>query len=254
MSLANKATSKQINSDPGCDDPGWVAGVDGCRRGWFRVSRELRSGAVVFDVVEGVLELVGRAPCPPVVAIDVPIGLSAAGPRECDRAARALLGARRSSVFPAPVRAAVSAETREQASRLTQRADGRRVGAQAWGIYAKVRDVDEALSASPRLRRVLREAHPEVSFRAWNDDQPMRHPKKTPEGHAERLALAEAWLGPGVLDRARGDYPKQDVADDDILDAIAVLWTAHRIADGSAQTLPGSAPSDETGLPMQIVF
>ena len=40
------------------------------------------------------------------LAIDIPIGIPEAGARPADREARALLGPRRNSVFPAPVRAA----------------------------------------------------------------------------------------------------------------------------------------------------
>jgi predicted RNase H-like nuclease len=56
------------------------------------------------------------------------------------------------------------------------------------------------------------------------------------------------------LSRARGEHLKKDLADDDIVDAIAGLWTAHRIANGTAEALPSPPPRDETGLPMQIVF
>ena len=73
-------------------------------------------------------------------------------------------------------------------------------------------------------------------------------------GLAERLALAEAWLGQGILKQARGTYLKRELADDDVIDAIADLWTAHRIADGTAETLPESPPIDDTGLAMEIVF
>ena len=45
-----------------------------------------------------------------------------------------------------------------------------------------------------------------------------------------------------------------DVADDDVLDAIACLWTALRIAEGIAETLPENPPKDPEGLPMQIVY
>ena len=41
---------------------------------------------------------------------------------------------------------------------------------------------------------------------------------------------------------------------DDILDAIAALWTAHRISNGTAETLPDPPPRDEVGRPMEIVF
>ena len=82
----------------------------------------------------------------------------------------------------------------------------------------------------------------------------MKWAKRAPEGLAERVALAEAWLGAGILERARGGYLKKVLADDDIVDAIAALWTAQRIAAGVAKALPDSPPRDETGLPMQIVY
>ncbi len=232
----------------------WLAGVDGCRKGWFRVCRETTSGELVFDVVETVTELVARPPGPAIVALDIPIGLPAGGARACDREARALLGPRRNSVFPAPVRPAVTAATREEASQITMGIDGRRVAAQAWAIYSKIRAADAALASSPVTRSAIREVHPEVCFWAWNGRRPMKWAKKKREGQHERLVLAEAWLGEGVLGQARGNYLKKDLADDDVLDAIAGLWTAHRIADGLAETLPALPPRDETGLPLEIVF
>ncbi len=232
----------------------WLAGVDGCRKGWFRVCRESTSGEVVFDVVETVSGLVAHPPGPSIVALDMPIGLPASGARACDRAARACLGLRRSSVFPAPIRAAVTATCREEASDITMRVDGRKVAAQAWAIFPKIRRVDEALAEGADTRAAIREVHPEVCFWAWNDQSPMQWAKKKREGLSERVALAEAWLGEGILERARGNYLKKELADDDVVDAIAGLWTAHRIADGTAETLPASPPRDETGLPMEIVF
>jgi predicted RNase H-like nuclease len=68
------------------------------------------------------------------------------------------------------------------------------------------------------------------------------------------MRLAEEWLGADILTRARGSYLKKHLADDDVLDAIAGLWTAHRIAAGTAKTLPDRAPRDSTGLPMEIVY
>jgi predicted RNase H-like nuclease len=218
------------------------------------VCRESTSGELVFDVVESVGELVSRPPSPSIVALDMPIGLPAAGARECDRAARTRLGARRSSVFPAPIRPALTAATREQASEITTRIDGRRVGAQAWAIYPKIRAVDAALSEDATKHAAIREVHPELCFWAWNGRRPMAWAKKLPEGLRERALLVEAWLGQGVLEQARGETRKKDLADDDVVDAIAALWTAHRILDGTAETLPASAPRDEIGLRMEIVF
>jgi predicted RNase H-like nuclease len=232
----------------------WVAGVDGCRAGWFVAARETRTAATVFRVAETAGALLALDPLPSLIGIDVPIGLPDAGRRTCDERARALLGwPRRSSGFPAPIRSALRARTREEASRITARPDGRKVGAQAWGIYAKVREIDDCLERASARER-LREVHPEVSFLAWNGGRALAGGKKTAEGHLQRLSLAEAWLGRGILAEARGERPKKDVADDDLLDAIAALWTATRIARGVAKTLPESAPLDGRGRRMEIVY
>ena len=144
--------------------------------------------------------------------------------------------------------------TRPEASQITKNRDGRKVGTQAWGIYPKIREVDELLRPNAMATRRVREVHPEVCFWAWSDKQSMKSSKKKPEGKAERRSLAEKWLGPDVLVSARGDRLKKDVADDDILDAIAALWTADRIARGEAKTLPEHPPTDSTGLRMEIVY
>ena len=112
----------------------WVAGVDGCSAGWFRACRRLDGRGLDFRVVGSAAELLSVEPVPDVVAIDVPIGLPERGPRACDREARGLLGARRSSVFPAPVRAAIGATTHEEASARSAAASGRRVAAPTFHI------------------------------------------------------------------------------------------------------------------------
>lgn len=232
----------------------WVAGVDGCRAGWFRAARHTGSGELRFEVISSAAALLARPPAPEIVALDMPIGLPDKGSRACDLAARKLLGSRRSSVFPAPIRPALAAVAHEQASRISERIDGRRVSAQAFHLFAKIREVDALLRSDPGAHPRLREVHPELAFRAWNGGEPMTTYKKKPAGRTERLALIEAWLGSGVLARARGACLKKQVADDDILDAIAALWTAHRIAEGRAETLPERPPRDSAGLPMRIVF
>ena len=183
----------------------------------------------------------------------MPIGLPPSGPRECDGLARGLLGPRRSSVFRAPIRPALQAASRVEADALTRAIEGKGVAAQAFGLYAKVRAVDAFLASDAAARERVFEVHPELSFCFWNDSQPMRFGKKQAEGKAERLALVRRWLGADVLEVARGGHPKKALADDDVLDALAALWTAHRIAAGSCRVLPSSPPMDEAGLPMRIV-
>ena len=87
-----------------------IAGVDGCRGGWVVAVRE-PDGRVELHVVEALSELFGRRPLGGSalgqIAIDMPIGLPDSERvelRTCDREARALLGARRASVFAPPSR------------------------------------------------------------------------------------------------------------------------------------------------------
>lgn len=232
----------------------WVAGADGCRAGWFRASRELGSGALRFDRIERAADLLRRPPRPRVLALDMPIGLPEGGPRECDRQARVCLGPRRSSVFPVPIRPALRARSRAEASAITRRRDGRRVSVQSWALVPKIREVDALLAADPAARGRLREVHPELCFWAWNGGRPMAAPKRSRDGRRERLRLVESWLGARVARRARGELGACEVADDDILDALAALWSASRIARGIARTLPAEPAVDARGLRMEIAY
>src|SRR5262245_14390600 len=122
------------------------------------------------------------------ILVDVPTGLpgAAAPVRECDTLARALLGARRSSVFPVPCRAAAHAATVEEARALNRATLGRSLAAQTWNICAKIAEVDALLLTRPALP--VRELHPELCFRALAG-RPMSHGKKTRAGAEERLAV-----------------------------------------------------------------
>jgi len=184
-------------------------------------------------------------------AVDIPIGLPAAEPRACDLEARRLLQRRASSVFPAPVRAALAAESYQTACDASERRCGKRLSKQTYAILPKIRDVDAVLRHSPALKETVREVHPEVSFYFWNGEQPMEHPKHSGLGFAERLGLVEEVFGE-VTEPIRQRFPRSAVADDDILDALAALWTARRLYAGTAARL-GTGERDERGLPMQIL-
>jgi predicted RNase H-like nuclease len=217
------------------------------------VRRDLVSGAISAGLFAEAASLFAQRPFPRVLAIDIPIGLTGRGRRLCDEQARQLLGARRSSVFPAPIRAALGAATRVEASRITEAIDGRRVGAQAFAIYRRIRDVDAALRGRRLLRQRVVEAHPEVCFWAWNGRRPMRFPKRLREGLAERRRLVAARFGRDALAQVRSAFPRSRVGDDDIADAFATLWTAERCARREAESLPPRGPCDSCGLLMRIV-
>ena len=83
----------------------------------------------------------------------------------------------------------------------------------------------------------------------------MRHGKKTGRGFHERLTLLERFHASAVkcFDEIRTGYRRRDLADDDILDAMAVAITtsANR---GALRTLPELPVEDSCGLPMEMVY
>ena len=231
-----------------------VTGVDGCKSGWIAITLETETGDLFHGVHPDGASLFAATGVG-VIAIDIPIGLTQQGARECDQAARRLLGRpRSSSVFPSPIRPALAAQSREEADCITRSVDGRGVGAQAWNIYSRIQEVDGLLRKSERLRDRVYESHPEVCFWALNGRQPIACSKHSPEGLEERRRLIEQHFGVSSFHRVRCAYPKSQVSADDILDAFAVCWTARRIFLGEATMLPVRPSFDTYGLPMRIVY
>jgi predicted RNase H-like nuclease len=108
--------------------------------------------------------------------------------------------------------------------------DGYGLSRQAWGLRVKLCEANECRATK---KYPLHEVHPEVSFAAMNG-QPLEHSKISWAGHITRRKL---------LYRHGIDLPDQlgkaDTAGfDDVLDAAAAAWSAHRIATGHAGRLP----------------
>lgn len=229
-----------------------LGGIDGCTAGWLLAASPIGQDEVETRIFSTFAELLAERHGFAVFAIDIPIGLTDEGPRPTDRAARAILGARARSVFPAPVRAALKASTYEEACERSFAAHGKKLSTQTFAIMPKIREVDELLRAKSATAVTVREIHPEVSFCFLNCNKPMTHPKRTGLGFAERHKLVHVHF-PGAFERARITHSRSQVADDDILDALAALWTARRLEKSQAHSLPdGELQYDSMGLPMAI--
>lgn len=175
-----------------------IAGADGCKTGWVVVSQDMHSNAVELQVVSSIREWILRRDPPEVLAIDVPIGLPDSGPRACDLVARKLLGRPRgSSVFPAPIRPVLEADSHAVACSIGRKSDGRGISVQCWSIVPKIREIDQLLRSQPEWRRFIREVHPEVSFMELNNGKPMQYSKARATGRHEREMLLEALFGDG---------------------------------------------------------
>jgi len=223
-----------------------IAGVDGCRRGWVAMVKD--GAAIESRLCSTDEELLALFNGCAVVAIDIPIGLAENGPRSCDHHARRFLGRRASSVFPAPLRPLLALRDFDEANRISRELQKRGISKQGFAIVPKVAQIDRLLQRHRNLRGRVYEVHPEVSFAAWNDHEPIAASKHSKEGLAARRALATAHFGEDVLQ----SIPKH-AGEDDVLDALAALWTAERILAGRARDL-GDARADLTGLPMRIVY
>ena len=210
------------------------------------------TGDITSSLLPDVAALIALAKRAAVSAVDIPIGLTDAGPRRCDQLARAMLSPHRAaSVFSAPLRPMLEAATRAEAGEIRRRIEGKSVSAQAWNICPRIREMDRLIT--PRLQRRVVEVHPEVSFAAWSGE-PMHDPKKTKSGRAVRAALIDGMFGPAAREAARRRHWVRDVGHDDLHDAFAALWTAERIWRGEAKRLPESPEYDARGLRMEIVY
>ncbi|TPI61182.1 DUF429 domain-containing protein [Mesorhizobium sp. B3-1-3] len=248
---------------------GGLAGVDGCKAGWIAVHREagVAPSVSVFPSFQSLLDALPNA----TIAVDMPIGLpdfSRKGGRGPEALVRPLLGARQSSVFAIPSRAALYADTSDfttieawyAAHRLASAVametsdPPRGISIQAFGIFSKIREIDQLVIARPDLRRRIFESHPERAFCRLNGGTAMALPKKikgavNPAGMEERKALlCRHGYEKAFLDQAA----PRGAASDDFLDAAAMMLIAGRIASGEARPSPDPPLADRFGIPVAI--
>ena len=251
-------------------------GVDGCTGGWVAVG--------LGDGVETCVKVFGRGEFPnlldhfsgaSVVLVDMPIGLRRDAPpcyRACDNEARCLLRERRGSVFQVPSRKYLDEATRKEwwghhdhkdASGWSKTKLGGGISRQAFSITRKIVEVDETLlSRDKGATPEVREVHPEVCFWALNGKTPMQHRKQDDMGFDERIETLRRCAHnvndidvDATYEKARREYTKGQVADDDILDALAAAITAKiGCQRGGFKTLPENPPTDSKGLPMEMVY
>tara|TARA_R110002020_G_scaffold47752_5_gene136106 strand:- start:417 stop:1166 length:750 start_codon:yes stop_codon:yes gene_type:complete len=236
-----------------------LAGVDGCRTGWIalvRVPGEPRPQLLVRARFADLVEELGPGA---IVAVDMPMGLPEriSGPgRGPEQAIRPYLGARQSSVFSIPARAAVEAQTYLEACALARETSDppKKVSRQAFFLFGKILEIDRVLRADPAARDRIFECHPEFAFCRLNGMAAMATPKKikgvvNPAGIAERIAvLARHGINPEIF--AAG--PPRGAAMDDLVDAAVNLVMAARHAAGLTAPFPAEPARDPHGILIAI--
>jgi predicted RNase H-like nuclease len=237
----------------------WLAGVDGCPSGWVVVfvRHDLREARV--RMVPRFADIPAAPEAPTIIAIDMPIGLperAGHGGRAAENAVRPLLGARQSSVFSVPSRAAIGAQDYREACgiALATSEPPRKVSKQLFVLAPKIREVDAALRADAALARRVFEVHPEVAFWRLNGERALTEPKKVKSRPYEPgLALRRRLLiGAGLPAVTVDAKPPKGAGPDDLIDALACAAIAHRINAGLARPFPDPPERDAFGLTMAI--
>lgn len=221
------------------------AGLDATRAGWVAVVLEDARFSAAF-AISTLDELASHVDGLAALAIDIPIGFPSGdrGVRQADVAARRLLGRRGSTVFPAPPPEVAAAPDYETANARSRERHGRGISRQAWAIAPKMLEATAFARTAPTP---VREAHPEVSFSVLAG-RLLEHSKATWAGFHERRSLLHS-AGIVIPD----ELPEIGQAKpDDVLDAAAVAWTAHRVATGVASCHPDPPEHDEDGRPVAI--
>ncbi len=245
-----------------------VTGIDACRRGWVAVTLEApgaigQLGAVPASVrVHGSLASLLAADPVAAVGIDMPLGLLESGWREADRAARGLLGPRRSSVFAIPPEAVWAEPGYQAANQRCRELTGQGFSIQAWGLRAKLLEANRYRHACGHS---LYEVHPELAFGALAG-APLPYSKHTAPGRELRrellasagivfpVGLSAAVALPAGAAAPVTAAPVTAAPVTDTLDAAAVAWSAWRIATGQAIVIPDSPQLDRGGREITIRY
>ena len=237
----------------------WLAGADGCPGGWIVAFVRPDANDARLRIVPRFADVLAAPERPAVVAVDMPVGLperTGLGGRAAENGVRPLLGARQSSVFSVPSRAAIYAGDYTAACAIAAATSDppRKVSKQLFNIAPKIREVDEALRATPDAARRVFEVHPEVAFWRLNGERALTEPKKVKSRPYEPgLALRRKLLiAAGLPAEAVCATPPRGAAADDLLDALACTAVARRIRLGVAKPFPDPPPRDAYGLPMAI--
>lgn len=231
-----------------------TAGIDGCRGGWIMVSHD--RGVGDYALAPALADLLDALPPDSLVLIDIPLGLGSPGyPRTVESELRRRVPGRGSTVFNVPSRAAVYAESKDEARRMNIRETGKSLSEQSLNICPKIRQADSWLrSRNDGSKTIsLYESHPETAFAALKGEV-LLSKKSQPEGREERLALlrkADAEFG-SLYERILKETKRKDVRADDILDAAALCRIAELGRSRGLDFIRDGNDRDELGIEMKI--
>jgi predicted RNase H-like nuclease len=125
-----------------------VVGVDGCRGGWVAVCWDVVNATIEPRKHDSLADLITYYSAADAIGVDIPTGLSSAGSRDCDVAARKVLGrGRSSSVFPAPHPDILHVSTYQEAGEWSRSKVQKDVSQQTFAIFYKIAEANSTIVA-----------------------------------------------------------------------------------------------------------
>lgn len=232
-----------------------TAGLDGCKAGWILISFD--EGAEKYEVLRDREALKAAFEEYDRIFIDMPIGLEDEEyTREADRLLREKVGGDyASSVFSPPIRPALTAPSYVEANMISHDYTDKKLTLQSWNITPKIQMVDELLRADNSLIEKVLESHPEFLFQKLNGGM-IYQKKNLKKGIKHRLELIKARepIGEDFFRDIKEEFRRNEVEEDDIVDAMVLAHCAKVSVDEGIKTLPEEVPYDSEGMKKAIHY
>lgn len=234
------------------DKKNYSIGIDGCKGGWIAAS--LEGSRLNIERFSSITEIMNDYPDTKSILIDMPVGLqSATAHKRPDTYARQIIRERASTVFPAPCRQAIYAETVSRAYEENERVLGKKFTPLTVGIIPKIREVDLFLQNNSYYKNRVLESHPEVCFAILNG-RTLMSKKNEFDGMNERIFILQKYI-PTLRVNNISDASKQfKCMMDDIIDAICLAVVGTFMAENKYYSIPPNPMPDDTGLLMQMIL
>jgi len=231
-----------------------TAGIDGCKAGWILVTFDENPRYEILrtdESFEGALDNFDRT------FIDMPIGLEDEKyTRKCDEVLRKKLGPEyAASVFSPPIRPALHAPSYVEANIQSFEYTEKNLTLQAWNITPKIRLLDQLLCARQEFQEKIFESHPELLFMNLNGGM-IYQKKNTKKGLRHRLDLIKEHepVAADFFREIKEEYRRNEVEEDDIVDAMALALAAKHSEQKKIKSLPADPPVDSKGLKKAIHY
>jgi predicted RNase H-like nuclease len=231
-----------------------TAGIDGCKAGWILITFSTNPNYKVLRTNEDLEKAFDEFDR---IFIDMPIGLEdEIYTRKCDELLRKKLGPEyASSVFSPPIRPALHAPSYVEANMQSYEYTEKKLTLQSWNITPKIRLLDDMLQAKPELQEKVFESHPELLFMKLNGGM-IYQKKNTKKGLRHRLCLIvdHEEVADDFFRDIKEEFRRNEVGEDDIVDAMALALGAKQSVDDGIKTLPEQAELDSMGLVKAIHY